>query len=464
MLKKQPHGITVVHNDALFFIVHDSSGAAQIVHHLQLKTLLGPDAQPDPLPPECGFTKNSLLIVPDYWFGSTVYLLHSNRSPVIQSFIERKLQADHPDLAEVSLFYDYSSSGEGKLSVNFLQDAECFKLYHRLEAMGISPESISTPAFLWVRRLEAGLPDFNQIGCCLVHLTTAEAFLYFFSQGRFLFSRSIAFPKSLEDSPGKLNALAYEINQSVFLFSQKAKSELTQIRMVSSGPEDIGALSSRLDREILEFDIEHETEVEKQQFHSELGAVLSFGAREVLPSNKFLHVSHKLKKKALEWKPLQFAGITLGLITVLLLGMETFLLWQWPSADHGSPLTSEVVPQIDSQTLLSQYSEALDLAITATSRRSIKEIFANAIRATPETVSIKNLDIELEPQVLVAFKCEVKTDDIAALRETLTVFIERIDAAFSGKGLVNKQDIKISAANEKQAGQGFLIEFKVNIP
>ncbi|MFH0729047.1 MAG: hypothetical protein V2B19_22250 [Pseudomonadota bacterium] len=464
MLKKKPHGITVVHNDSLFFIAHDASGAAEIVHHLQLKTLLSLDGEPSPLPPESGFTKNSLLIVPDYWFGSSVYLLHSKQRAVIQSFIERKLQTDHPDLPEASLFYDYTSPGEGKLFVNFLQDPECFKLYHRLEAMGVSPENISTPAFLWARRLEAGLPDFKKSGCCLVHLTAVEAFLYFFSQGRFLFSRSIAFPKSLEDSSDKLNALAYEINQSTFLFSQKAKSELSHIRMVAPDPDDIVALSSHLDREISAFDVDHETEEEKRQFQSDMGAVLPFGAKEIGASNRFVHVSHKLKKKALEWKPLQLAGITLGLILVLLLCVESFFLWRWPPGGQNPPVAAEGTSPADPRTILSQYADALDLAIAATSRRSLKEAFASAIEATPETVSIVSMTIELEPEPHVIFKCEVRTGDITTLRETLDVFIEKVDTAFSGKGLVSKPDIKISAVNEKQADQGYLIEFKVNIP
>lgn len=201
MLKKQPHGITVVHNDSLFFIVHDASGAAEIVHHLQLKTILSQDVEPSPPPLESGFTKNRLLMVPDYWFGRAVYLLHSKQRAVIQSFIERKLQADHPDLAEVSLFYDYTSPGDGKLFVNFLQDPECFKLYHRLDAMGIGPENISTPAFLWARKLEAGLPDFKKTGCCLVHLTAVEAFLYFFPKAGFCFREALRFPNHWKIRP-----------------------------------------------------------------------------------------------------------------------------------------------------------------------------------------------------------------------------------------------------------------------
>lgn len=464
MLKKKPHGFTVVRNDSLFFIVHDSYGAARIVHHLELKTLLDPDATPSPPPLECGFSQNRLLIVPDYWFGSTIYLLQSHRNSVIQSFIERKLQADHPGLAEIALFYDYSSSGDGKLFVNFLQAPECFRLYQRLDAMGISPENISTPAFLWAERLGSSLPDFHETGCCLVHLTASEAFLYFYSQGRFLFSRSIAFPKSLEASPDKLNALAYEINQSVFLFSQRAKSELKQILMVASDPEDVSALSSRLDRAIQELHIDHETAEEKRQFHGELGAVLAFGARELLASNKFVHVSHKIKKKALEWKPLQLAGIALGLLLVLLLGMEARYLWKWSYGRPHLPLTVEETSRIDSETLLARYSDALDLAIAATGRRSLKEVFANAIRAIPETVSITSMDIQLEPEAYAAFKCEIKTGDIAALRKTLAVLIEGIDTAFSGHGLVNKQDIRISAVNDKQLDEGYFIEFRVTLP
>jgi len=464
MLKKRPHGVTVVQNDSLFFIVHDSSGAAQIVHHIELKALLGSEAEPSPLPPECGFARNSLLIVPDYWFDSTVYLLHSTRSSVIHSFIERKLQADYPDLAEVSLFYHYSASSDGKLLVNFLQNADCFKLYQRLEAMGISPERISTPAFLWAGRLAYGLPDFHETGCCLVHLTTVAAFLYFFSQGRFLFSRSIAFPKSLEEPSDKLNALAYEINQSVFLFSQKAKSELAQIRMVSSDPEDVAALSSRLDRPIQPLEIEHTTAAEKQQFQSEFSSVLAFGEAALTPFNQFVSVSHKIKQKALEWKPLQLAGITLGLILILLLSIETCFLWQWKSTKPSFPLTAEEATAIDSQTPLAQYADALDIVIAATSRRSLKETFANALKTIPETFSLTGMDIELEPEASAAFKGEVKTHDIAALRNTFSVFIDNIDMAFSGHGLLNKQDIKISAANEGEADQGFAIEFRVNMP
>ena len=44
-----------------------------------------------------------------------------------------------------------------------------------------------------------------------------------------------------------------------------------------------------------------------------------FNHGDLSPSRKFLSLSHKQQNKELEWKPVQTAGIAIGLILILLL-------------------------------------------------------------------------------------------------------------------------------------------------
>ena len=95
-------------------------------------------------------------------------------------------------------------------------------------------------------------PDFHEGGKGLIHPISSECFLYFFSQGHYLFSRNIAIPDPQHGQSDIFSILTYEINQSIYLFSQKAKAEIDQLYLVSSTKGDVLELSTILGRDVKE--------------------------------------------------------------------------------------------------------------------------------------------------------------------------------------------------------------------
>ena len=260
--------LSVVNNNELFFIEFDKHGKVISVHDLSIDKFLAGDKDYEIIAEELKGKNNALLILPDYWSGNTSYLFQSKRVSLAKAFIERKLFADHPDLPDIKYFFDFTFSQAGgedrKINVVYLQNTKAFQLYHKLNQYDLNPIRITCPALLWERKLINIIPNFDIGGTCLVHLLSSECFLYFFSRDRFLFSRLITLPdvpkKSDEasseltlKSEDRFNILTYEINQSLYLFSQKTKSEMGDIYMISSDEENNAQiLSNNLGKEVLD--------------------------------------------------------------------------------------------------------------------------------------------------------------------------------------------------------------------
>ena len=157
-------------------------------------------------------------------------------------------------LAEVGDFYSTAlvqAEGHRQLVYAFyLQEAVAYRLYRRLETLGISPLRITTPALVWQAKLGELADGFARQGIGFIHLCEGGCFLYFFFMGKFLFSRNI----QLQDTGGDLsqtyNLLNYEINQSFYLYSQKTKSSVDALFMVSPDPVAADELSKLLGREV----------------------------------------------------------------------------------------------------------------------------------------------------------------------------------------------------------------------
>jgi len=333
LFRKRSTPITLVGNDEIYFILQGGSGEGQILDPLTSDRFLTDEADLSAIPETFRHQVNSFMVVPDYWLGNISFPFQSRKRSLVEAFLERKLRADFREIPEVKDFYEYfflqADEGETAVYAYFLREPTFFQLYDQLLRWNLHPRRITTPAFLWESKLKDRIPGFHEGGKAFVHILSQECFLYFFFEGHFLFSRQITLPEFQGDSSDQIETLTYETNQSLYLFSQKAKAEVDRVYMASFGHVEAGDLSESLGREIEEVAGLEEELVEGSTTIGQPGLLSGLYLPDLSQSQKFLSISHKRIEKEQQWKPVQKVGIAVGFVLLLLLVGESVLLWQW---------------------------------------------------------------------------------------------------------------------------------------
>lgn len=476
--------VTVVVNNELYFILFDRHGNGCISQKVSLDQFLNDNLNSAAISAELRNKTNSLLILPDYWSGNTSYLFQSKRRSLAKAFIERKLLNEYPNLPDIKYFFDFTFSQTGlenrKVYVFFLQEPRGFKLYQKLSEFNLNPARISTPALLWEQKLIKTIPDFDIGATCFVHLLSSECLLYFFFQGRFLFSRSITFSdfqkESAEnssdlslESPNRFSVLTYEINQSLYLFSQKTKFDMVQIYLLSSDTGNAQLLSDNLGREVIDFGAgapDLEGLQESPGISEYLGPVGSFDTVDLSPSKPHLNLTHISLKKMLEWKPVQTIGITVGLILLLLLAMESLFLWKWPWATRNQMAKNISMSGAKQKQLIQKYSEALDLVLAETNRPSPRRVIIDIGRSIPDNTWITDMDIETETNPSVVINGVIRASGADQLKDTLSTLLDNLNRYFQGTRSLSIQDIdfKVDKIKIERAYNNFLFTLKFDLP
>jgi hypothetical protein len=152
----------------------------------------------------------TLLVVPDHWFKHEYLPFQSNKNALIRVFLERKLKAAYPKSQFVSQFLSYTTRQREVehrgISAFYLEDENGYRLHEALCKVGLTPQLITTPALLWAVKFKSLLPDFSKQPALIVHSQKDQAFLYFFCEGDFIFSRKVALQE------GNNESLVFEIN------------------------------------------------------------------------------------------------------------------------------------------------------------------------------------------------------------------------------------------------------------
>ncbi len=477
IFNRKSYLITVVNNKRLYFVAPGQTGGnAQwnIADEISVEDFLSDGNNLEFIEKNVRNLKNSLLIVPDYWLGNTSYVFHSKKRPIVETFVKRKLKDEYPDLGEIEYFFDYSFqtvNEERGLYVFFMRNPGFFQLHKRLAKLNFSPRRITTPAFLWEQKLKKKTPDFNNGGKCLVCMLSSECFLYFFFEGNFLFSRDIALPDpqsgpdSQADPSERFNALSYEINQSLYLFSQKAKAQIDRIYLFSYGEKDAKELSDILAREITDLNALDEqgatTEIVRQ-----LGPAASFNDKELLSLN-FLSLSHKMLKKELDWLPVQTAGIVVGIVLLLLLGAETvFLLKRYVSISTQISKIS-IMDKTDPAHTINSYNDALDQVMEETSRPSPVSAIVKIVKSLPDNVRIRKTVIDIEKEKQVEFEGVVETSGPDQFKDSLSGFINSLNENMQVRQPITIQDVDFDVdviSKKDQSGQDYIIKLKFDLP
>jgi hypothetical protein len=469
MFKKTITQVSVVNNENLYFLVFDKQGKPHIVDSFPLDNFLTRNKDVKLISEKITHKANSLMILPDFWFGYTSYDFQSKKRSLSEAFVERKLQADYPHQPEIKYFFEHTfyqkTPEEQGIYAYFLQEPRSFRLYNELAAFNLHPRRITIPALLWKEKLNRLIPDFNQGGKALVHVLPSECFLYFFSQGQFLFSRNIRFPGAQKEDLERFKDLVYEINQSLHLFSQKANSQIDTIFVPSGEILTAEDLSNMLGKEVKKFaglEGRGEHTVGLSEF---LGPIECFSSYDFSHTERYLSLSHKLVKKELEWKPVIVAGIGLGLLVLLLLGAENFFIRSWPLSNQFGLSAFNALDQTPSRQVIEQYNDALGAVILERRRPMLSKTIAKIVTLLPDDVWIESMIIDYEASPPIDFTGIVRASGPDQFKATLTVLLNNINKLGHGS-LVQLQDVDFEIDKRKiETGyQYYKIKFNFDVP
>ena len=457
--------MTIVHADALSFVSY-AGDELQVDHTVLLDEFLADDFEPTSIPANVRNRQNRLLLVPDYWLGQSNLTLPSKKSSVVEPFIERNLKIEHPDLPDIGLFYSYAftsdQSEDGNIFVIFLQEPNSYQLYKKMDNLGLPPFDITTPAFVWTKKISKLHPESADAGIGLIHKTPTASYLYFYHQEQFLFSRSIQASEAPVDEIDVLNALTYEINQSVYLFSQKKKADLEFIFMNSPREADAEELAQSLGRTVQNIAEDYTDPESGQEEAAALGPCEIFKSKDLAPSRKFLAIAQKDHAKAREWRPVQMAGVLIGILLFLILGVEHYYLLSWSKQDTRIEVTTIISGQ-SSREVIDQYNESLDLVLEETRRKSSWKTMVKLAKSLPENVKIQQVQIDMADVPGIHLRCLVHAPDMAEFRDTLSMLLDKIAQTFIGSPKLEARDVELGKIRRESEYIEFPIEFKFRI-
>ncbi len=461
MTHKTSNIISVIKTENILFLEPDRHGGWKTLYTLPIAQLLDENAAENPIPKGLRQKTNTLMVVPDFWMGNISYQFQSKKRTLAEAYISRKLSTDFPDLSQVRHFFDYTfektPNEDQDLYVYFLQESGFFYLYERLESFGLNPLHIVTPAYLWEEALKNVSSDFQKGGKALIHLCESECFLYFFSDGRFLFSRSIVIPDSQKTSAQIFELLSYEIDQSVYLFSQKARADIAKFFLISSRIINTADLSKTLGKEVEDIDIKNATGM--------LGPIEFFNTADLFSPKGYLNISHRQLKEELKWKPVQIMGIAVGLAVICWLLLEAVFLWDWSRNENVLVQSSSTIPASEQAQMIEKYNTALDLILADYARPSPSETIELVAASLNDNIQIREMTIASEEAPGIDIKGVVTATGPYDFRESVSEFLDNLNHYVKGTRILNMQDVdfKIDEKSIGQTHQNYLINLRIDL-
>ena len=461
--------ISIVDDETLYFVSLNSRGENKAVESIALKTLLIDNPAADIIPDSTRDRKNALLIVPDYWLGNSYYKFQSRKKSLADAFIARKLHEQFPDQPEIKNFFDGTfyqrEKAEKWVYAYFLQDPQFFQLYPQLAHFNLQPHRITCPALIWQEKIRQEIPEFDNGGKGFVQLLPKIGLLYFFFEGNFLFSRSIPLGDAQSKPSDNYDAIAYELNQSLYLFSQKAKTEIDKLYLVSYAKESGHTLSQVLGREIHDLNYIINDSNSLQKSTTAAGAIGFLSPSDIFPNKNFLSLCHRVLKKELEWKPVQFAVVAVGLILLFLLGLETTYLYKGSHQIQLSGSNGENSLTAEESHKIQQYNEALDVLLNELERPSSQEVLRKIAKSLPPNVRIQEMVLETEDNPGVNLKGHIRSDGPENFKACLSTLIANINENIQGRRVMTVSDIdfEVNHNPQSQGVQDYFIKFRLDL-
>jgi hypothetical protein len=407
---------------------------------------------------------NRLLVVPDYWVGSRFDAFQARKKPVITAYIERKLKLELPSLTEAGNFYNYAvvqdPDHRQQLYTFYLQESVAYGLYQRLEALGISPLCITTPAMVWQAKLGEMADGFSRKGVGFIHLGDTDCFLYFFFMGQFLFSRHIQIPDTGGDDTEIYNLLNYEINQSFYLYSQKTKNAVDTLFMLAPDASAVDQLTELLGREVQGLPaLPPDTGIPDETMAFPSCRV--FTDRDLTRRGEHC-LSYRPLKNELAWRPVQWAGIAVGLLLTVLLTVESGFLHFWSESVDRQMIELKATAAEPPELALQDISQALDEITQDLVRPSGSGSIMRTLLAMPEGVSVRNIFLDVSGPPMLKIDAVVDARHPEAFKAMLKTFLNQLNQRFDLKNHpLREKDVRIRL--DRSQGDGRKPVYQINV-
>ncbi|MBF0120224.1 MAG: hypothetical protein HQK79_15420 [Desulfobacterales bacterium] len=462
MFKEKQELITIVNNEQInFIIINNQKKEGTLIKTIGLDKFLSAE----PIDLDIFHQKDkeqfhSLLIIPDYWVGNDSFTFQSKKPSIVIPFIERKLIADHSEFPEIVYFFSYhfyqNEQKEQKLYCYYFQDAKCFQIYNKFSKYNLPPHRITIPAYLLDQKIKKEIPEFSKGGKIIVKLMPFDCFIYFFFHGNFIFSRNIKLPELYDSVQEKFNNLTFEINQSLYLFSQKTKIEVDQFFILSINKDDIKELGVSIGKEIKNLGPLFDSNLLPYENIKEIGASYFFGKNDLSRSNNVFSISHKILKAETEWKPIQLTGIIIGLLLIVILLGETFLIFQY---SNKFQLPSNIIrADREQRQHIQKVNQSLDSILLETQKPNPVELSANILKSLSENIILSELKIETDMNPGIEFKGIVKAKDPDNFKEIISSFVHALN-----KNIKLNQPVNIKDVNFETIEQNYIIRLKFSL-
>ena len=465
MLREKHSVLMAVHDEELFWLATDAAGQARCLWRLPLETVMEGRIGTLQLPDTIRGNNKFLCLVPDHWFGMESYPFKSNKPNLIEPFLIRKLSAGHPNQHAIGQFFNYkkapASDGADNLHVYFLNEEKAYRLNSALRKANLAPLGFTTPAFLWEEILNKASRDFGQAGSLLVHMDHHECRLCFYFNGSYQFSRNVVLPGEAE----KIGAITYEINQSLYLFSQRTKSELKQIYLLSSDPTSGEALGEALGRDLIDCAAlipadQRDLVIPEVPFLSGL-----FPRGQFARTASVFSVIHRRVKRQREWKPVQLTGIAVGLLLALLLLGEAFILDGKQRTAEAERRQLQHQMRASAGMVLADYAQTLEQVMQRIDRPSCGDVVLLTMASLPVNARLKEFDLALTPTPVIKVTALVDAQDTDQLRASLSQLITNLKATFTNMPPLSISDIDVGPApdDDQQGLPRFTIVFQLEL-
>jgi hypothetical protein len=442
---KRNSGYIEVNNEKLLFVALGKDGNWHFVTSLSLSAVFDKDNAVSFFPEKLRNYNFSLLIIPDFWFSNTKYPFNSHNKSVIRSFLARKLFSEYPSIPKIQDFFSYhiarNENGEQELSARFPQEPRFFDLYQVLTDNNLRPLRITSPALLWNKRLSDKIDGFEKIRLGLINVSDNGCSLYFFHVGRLLFSRSIYLPEAQEDRSAQFEVIAYEMNQSIYHYSQRTKKDLERICFFSEEKIDVGHLTESLGREVevLSFkirrrDVHYDPEIEVY------GDGVNFEPEEILTPLEAPGVSDRSALNEVATGRMFTAGIIIGMILFIMLGME-FLFLTHVKKSESISLTNMGADPAQS---IQQYNAALEVLLAEKGRKDPLDLIGHLSEAIPEDILTESVDASVEKtSSVISLSGVIRAKGAEDLSRTLNEFLEKLNKNIQGGKMLTPDDVDL---------------------
>jgi hypothetical protein len=184
-------------------------------------------------------------------------------------------------------------------------------------------------------------------------------------------------------------------------------------------------------------------------------------SKEILDPLKLPGVSDQEAINEIEWKKIQIIGIIIGLVLLIILGLEFSFL---TGVRDREALSLSAAPENPTQSI-NQYNEALDVLLNKAVEKDPMDIVGRVTASLPENILVESIVASVDPSPAVSLSGVIKAYGADDFSNSLRSMIEKVNINVPAQNplTMNDVDIEIKGANQDSGYQDYHISFTLGI-